>query len=226
MDDLYVLPIEDWMVLVRQPEGFRKLPVFLLLHGWTGDENSMGIFATRLPRQAILVAPRGLFATPLGGFSWQSQQETKWSRIADFEPALARLVELLSSRYLPKADFSRIHLVGFSQGAALAFTFALKHPDLIHSVAGLSGFMPDDAGDFVHKKLLAGKRFFLAHGTRDELVPVTKARQAIDVLERAGAVITYCEDDVGHKLSASCFRGLEAFFHGQANLSEPEPDSQ
>jgi predicted esterase len=52
----------------------------------------------------------------------------------------------------------------------------------------------------------------MAHGTQDALVPVARARQARQILLEAGAQVTYCEDDVGHKLSASCFRGLETFF--------------
>ncbi len=59
---------------------------------------------------------------------------------------------------------------------------------------------------------LAGKSCFMAHGTQDELVPVARARQARQTLLEAGAKVTYCEDDVGHKLSASCFRGMGKFF--------------
>jgi hypothetical protein len=34
----------------------------------------------------------------------------------------------------------------------------------------------------------------------------------VALLEKAGATVTYCEEDVGHKLSAGCFRGLESYF--------------
>jgi len=32
------------------------------------------------------------------------------------------------------------------------------------------------------------------------------------MLERAGASVAYCEDEVGHKLSANCLHALENFF--------------
>jgi hypothetical protein len=35
------------------------------------------------------------------------------------------------------------------------------------------------------------------------------------MLERAGAQVTYCEEDVGHKLSAPCFNALKSFFTGR-----------
>jgi predicted esterase len=53
---------------------------------------------------------------------------------------------------------------------------------------------------------------FIAHGTDDDRVPVEKARLSAELLENAGAAVTYCEEQVGHKLSAKCFRGLEAFY--------------
>jgi hypothetical protein len=43
-------------------------------------------------------------------------------------------------------------------------------------------------------------------------VTVDRARASIEVLEQAGAKVTYCEDDVGHKVSITCLRGLKKFF--------------
>jgi hypothetical protein len=33
----------------------------------------------------------------------------------------------------------------------------------------------------------------------------------MELLEKAGASIIYCEDEVGHKLSANCLRTLEDY---------------
>jgi phospholipase/carboxylesterase len=214
---LLVIPGSEWIVRIRQPEGQGPWPIFLLLHGWTGDETSMWIFASRLPEKAILIAPRALYPTQPSGYSWVVNQEERWPTVADFQPALERLDEILTQRWFPAADFSRLHLVGFSQGAALSFAFLLTQPERITSVAGLSGFLPEGAQVIAQRQPVIGKRLFLAHGTQDRLVPVDRARQAVDTLETAGAQVVYCEDDVGHKLSASCFRGLEAFFSDQAN---------
>ena len=56
-----------------------------------------------------------------------------------------------------------------------------------------------------------GKRGFVAHGTRDELVPVEKARHSVQLLEQGGTQVAYCEDEVGHKLSVDCFSALASF---------------
>ncbi len=217
LNQLLTIPESEWIIRYRQPDGPGPWPVFLLLHGWTGDETSMWIFASRLPEQAILIAPRGLYLTQPSGYSWVARQEDRWPTVADFQPTLERMDEILTQRWFPVADFSRLHLVGFSQGAALSFAFLLTQPERITSVAGLSGFLPEGAQIIAQRQPILGKRLFLAHGTQDRLVPVGRARQAVDILEAGGAQVIYCEDEVGHKLSASCFRGLEAFFSGQAN---------
>jgi len=44
------------------------------------------------------------------------------------------------------------------------------------------------------------------------MVPVERARSSIEILEQAGANVTYCEDDVAHKVSVNCLRALKDFF--------------
>ena len=212
MPEAHVMQVGDWTLRVRVPEGAGPFPVMLMLHGWTGDENAMGVFSGRLPANYLLVAPRGLYPAARGGYSWHPVIAGPWPRLDDFHGAAQRLLELLSPAIFPDGDFSSLHLLGFSQGAALSYAFALFHAARLASVAGLAGFVPDGAAARIGSTRLNGMPIFIAHGTRDELVPVARARQAVDFLQQAGAQVTYCEDDVGHKLSANCFRALQAFY--------------
>lgn len=202
----------EWKLRVQIPEGDGQHPVILLLHGWTGDEDAMWIFTSRLPKDHIFIAPRGLFPTPLGGYGWHEYKEKGWPSIDDMRPAIASLVNLLSDNNFPEADFNKLSVVGFSQGAALGYGFALLHPDRITAVAGLSGFLPNDVLPIIRERPLRNKHVFITHGNQDELVPVIRAHRSVDLLQEAGAEVTYCEDDVGHKLSADCFQGMENFF--------------
>jgi phospholipase/carboxylesterase len=199
-------------VRVREPDGSGPHPVLLLIHGWTGDENSMWVFSNRLPQDHILIAPRGQHVSPHGGYSWYPDRDGRWPSIEELRPAAGLLFELLEPRFFPSADLARVRLAGFSQGAALSYTLALLQPGRVISLAGLSGFVPEGAQELARKRPLEGMPVFVAHGTLDETVPVERARQGIETLEQAGAEVTYCEDEVGHKLSAACFRGLEKFF--------------
>lgn len=210
-----LIEVNDWIVRMRRPEGAGIVPIFLLLHGLTGDEDAMWVFANRLPANYLMVAPRGLYASPLGGYSWQDGLRRGWPHVEDLTPAAEALLQLMEDIQDKidgvRADYSIYHLMGFSQGAALAYTLGLIAPSRVGSIVGLSGFLPNGSTNYVNSKPLQGKQVFMAHGTQDELVPVARARQALELLELAGALVTYCEDDVGHKLSADCFRGFQSF---------------
>jgi phospholipase/carboxylesterase len=213
MFDLQTIEVRGWKVRYRIPEGGGPHPVIVLLHGWTGDEDSMWVFASRLPDDHLLLAPRGLYPSTLGGYAWHPDQERKnWPHIDDFSPAVEALSDLFDHWTVPNGDFSTLRLAGFSQGAALVYSFALRYPQWITALAGLAGFLPDGAAASLDESLLDGVPVYISHGIHDKLVPVARARQAVQLLKKAGAQVTYCESDVGHKLSAGCFNGMEVFF--------------
>jgi len=212
--EFQTLEIRDWVIRYREPGGNGPRPVILLLHGWMGDEESMGIFSSRLPNEYLILAPRGIFPATNGGFSWYPIREPGWPVLETFKPAIYELLELINSWPLtaPWGDFSRFRLAGFSQGAALAYAFTLLYPERVQAVAGLAGFLPRDVESYLKNISLKGIIVYVSHGLRDDIVPVEKARETVKLFKRVGADVTFCESDVGHKLSADCFKGLEVFF--------------
>ncbi len=212
MVDSRQVMINNWVMRVHYPQGNGPFPLLLMLHGWTGDENSMWVFASRLPQNWLMIAPRGMYPSPKGGYSWHPEVDRRWPLGSDFQNGIEAIHNTISPSNFPQGDFSDLHLIGFSQGTAFSYMIAIQYPEQITSVAGLSGFLPEDTSHWLTHDRLKNLPFFIAHGTQDELVPVDKARMSVRLLEAAGAAVTYCEDDVGHKLSAKCFHGLEAFY--------------
>jgi len=206
------MSINNWVIHVQRPDGSGPFPVLLMLHGWTGDENSMGIFSQNLLKNALMIAPRGLYKTKTIGYSWHPDISKPWPWISDFMPSAEALMSKISGNNFPDGDFSDFHIIGFSQGAALAYTIAILYPNTIASLAVLSGFLPDGAFAMLNPDRLKGLPVFIAHGTDDDMVPIERARAGVGLIQRAGANVIYCEDNVGHKLSTKCFRALEAFY--------------
>jgi predicted esterase len=102
--------------------------------------------------------------------------------------------------------------IWFSQGAAMCNVLAFLYPQRIRKVGILAGFVPAELKNLVSQRPLDGKSYFVAHGTKDESVTIDRARTSIKILEQAGAQVTYCEDEVGHKVSVTCLRALKNFF--------------
>jgi phospholipase/carboxylesterase len=205
---------DNWTLRVRQPTQ-APARLLLMLHGWTGDENSMWVFARNFPTDYRILAPRGLHPAPQGGYSWRPLREGTFGRpslddLRDSAEALVRLVDAYAAQ--GPMDARQFDVMGFSQGAALSNVLNCLHPNRVRKVGILAGFMPSGMEEIVAQKPLAGKRVFVAHGTQDNLVPIDRARASMSLLEQAGAAVTYCESEVGHKVSADCLRGLESFF--------------
>lgn len=212
-DDSQVLLLNDWVVRVRQPEGSDSHRIFLMLHGFTGNENSMTVFTRNLPGNAWIFSPRAPFPTNEGGYKWIRSENGLSASLNEFLNSAFSLREALSGwkKTLGLPDH-KIEIAGFSQGAVMALTYALNDPRQIHRVACLSGFLPHDTTNLIHGTPLAGIPIFLAHGTEDKTVSFDHAQQARVWLEQFGAQITVCDSPVGHRISATCFRSFEDFF--------------
>ena len=218
LNDTKLITFKGWTLRIR--ESAHPSPrLMLLIHGLTGDENSMWVFARNLSSQYWMVAPRAPYAVPLeqGGYSWRPPQfenldQFSLEQLRASAEALIRLVEEYSASVRVQANV--FDVMGFSQGAAMCSVLAFLYPERIRKVGILAGFVPGGLDELVTQRPLEGKPFFVAHGTKDERVSIERARVSIEVLERAGARVTYCEDEVGHKVSVTCLRALKDFFTG------------
>ena len=208
-----LIEFEDWTLRIRKTDH-PSPRLLLMLHGFTGDENSMWVFARDLPSHYWIVAPRALHVAEPGGYSWRPPQDGTFGRpsLEQLRPAAEALIRLVDAYQLSARIDARIFdLMGFSQGAAMSNLLAFLYPERIRKTGILAGFVPSGLDELVAQRPLAGKPFFVAHGTKDDMVPVERARASIEILEQAGAQVTYCEDEVGHKVSATCLRALKDF---------------
>lgn len=208
-----LITFQNWTLRVRAVQS--PAPRFLLLlHGWTGDENSMWVFTRGLSADYWMVAPRAPHAAEKSGFSWRAPHANTFGRpsLEMLKPAAEALIKLVDGYSASvKVDAEQFDVMGFSQGAAMVNVLGLLYPQRIRRMGVLAGFMPSGMDEIIAQRPLAGKDVFVAHGTRDEMIPIDRARASIRQLEDAGAQVTYCEDEVGHKVSATCLRALESY---------------
>lgn len=188
--------------------------LLVLIHGWTGDENSMWVFTRRFPPDYWMIAPRAPHKADPSGYSWRPPQPELFGRpsLEALKPAAEALIKLIDEYAASvKIDARQFDVVGFSQGGAMVNALGLLYPKRVRKMGVLAGFVPYQMESMIESKPLVGKNIFVAHGTKDEMVTIDRARASMDLLEKAGATITYCEDEVGHKLSSNCLRALETY---------------
>jgi phospholipase/carboxylesterase len=219
--DAELIQLDGWTLRIKK-STLQTPRLLLLLHGLTGDENSMWVFARDLPTSYEIIAPRAPYTAQPFGYSWRPMQNAELARptreqLHPSAEAVIRLVDSYQASVKMEAGSERRHkfdVMGFSQGAAMSNMLAFLHPNRIRRVGILAGFIPSGLEEFASQRPLEGKPFFVAHGTRDDMVPIDRARASIEILEQAGAQVTYCEDEVGHKVSLPCLRALREFMTG------------
>ena len=212
--DTQLIEFEGRTLRIREsPDPSPRL--LLLIHGLTGDENVMWVFARDLPAHYWMVAPRAPHTAQPSGYSWrpppfETMDGPSLEQLKQNDEALIRLVDAYAASVGIEA--STFDVMGFSQGAAMSNVLAFLYPNRVGKTGILAGFIPLGLEELVSQRPLEGKSFFVAHGTKDERVTVERARSSVALLEQAGAKVTYCEDDVAHKVSLNCLRALKEFF--------------
>ncbi|MBI5952931.1 MAG: hypothetical protein HY865_14840 [Chloroflexi bacterium] len=213
--DTKLVIFDGWTLRVHAPANRLAAPrMLVLLHGWTGDENSMWVFTKRLSPNYWMIAPRAPHAAEPSGFSWRPMQVGAFGgpSLEMLSPAAGGLIQLIDGYSASVGvDSTQFDVIGFSQGAAMVNVLGMLHPNRIRKMAVLAGFVPAGLEEAVHKKPLMGRRVFVAHGTRDQMIPLDRAYASMALLEQAGAQVTYYEEEVGHKLGAAGMRALENY---------------
>ena len=192
-----------------QPEA-----LLVMIHGWTGSETSTWVLTSGLTDKFTILAPRGPINASGSGFGWADitlPSEELWK---DYEASTHSLHSWLTDyRESIQIKDIPVQLVGFSQGAAVAYNLMLFYPGKYRLAACLAGAMAPQAEQYVSPERVKGAKFYIAHGTRDKIITVDRARRAVQLLQHAGADVMYCESDIGHKASPECYANLISFLN-------------
>lgn len=172
----------------------------IVLHGTGGDENDLiGIGEAVAPGAAIL-SPRGNVL--------ENGAPRFFKRLAEgvFDPKevrsraeeLARFIRAAISRY--GLDSSRVHALGYSNGANIASTVMFIEPGLLQSAVlfrPMLVFEPEKQND------LSGSGVFVSAGRMDPIVPVSSVERLAELFEASHAEVTLKWQLVGHNLVPS-----------------------
>jgi phospholipase/carboxylesterase/glyoxalase family protein len=179
----------------------------LLLHGTGGDEHDLVSLGRRLAPSAALLSPRGKVLE--GGMP------RFFRRLAvgqlDIPDLLVRTDELAafvtSAAQAYDRDPGKIAALGFSNGANIAVSLLLRHPQLLGAAALLRPMLPYEPDGPL---TLDGTDVLIAAGEGDPYSSPQQTRRLAELLDTAGAAVTvHLEPGVGHGLGAGDLRALE-----------------
>src|SRR5262245_31362732 len=119
------------------------------------------------------------------------------------------LIEREKKRRLPA---NQILLAGFSQGGAMALQTGRRHPERLAGLVVLSSFLP--LADKLAAEASVANRdvpIFMAHGTHDPLIPLSRGHESRDRLLGQGYRIEWYEYRMPHSVCAEEIADLSAW---------------
>jgi phospholipase/carboxylesterase len=194
----------------------------IMLHGLGADGNDFVPFAEEIDLRAIGPV-RWLFphapmrpVTINGGYvmrAWYDIIGTDLARREDEAGLRASRLEIESLIARERARgvaASRIVLAGFSQGCAMTLMTGLRHAERLAGLAGLSGYLPLAAATPAERSdANALVPIFLAHGSADTVIPLSRASASRDALRAMGHAVEWHEYAMPHAVCAEEIRDLQ-----------------
>ena len=161
------------------------LPLIVFLHGAGGSGQRMLARLGKAGNDAgvAVLAP--------------DSRESTWDAIrGDFGPDVAFINRALERVFQTVAvDPARVAVGGFSDGATYALSLGLINGDLFRRVVAFSpGFVVEGGAH-------GQPRFFVSHGTADDILPIDRcSRRIVPALRQRGYDVTFREFDGGHEM--------------------------
>lgn len=173
-------------------------PVLLLLHGTGGDETDLLPLGEALAPGAALLSPRGKVLERGVPRFFRRLAEG----VFDVDDLTARTRELGEFVRAAAAEYGfdpgAVIGVGYSNGANIAASLLLLHPDVLRGAVLFRPMVPLVPAS---PPRLDGTPVFIAAGRRDPIVPAAQTEQLAALLTEAGADVTVRVEPADHALT-------------------------
>lgn len=177
---------------LEQTQGdARNEPLVIFLHGFGSNEEDLFGIKDALPSTWTYLSARAPTPVQPNGFRWfaKTPGDGDYDGVTADLHSSAQLIKdfvgQATAKYHTQPD--RVFLVGFSQGAIMAYEVALRDPQLVRGIAALSGsVLPVLKAELKPDQRLNNLAIFIGHGTLDQALPYASATRANEVLVGLG----------------------------------------
>jgi len=182
----------------KKTERRQVVSTLLLLHGTGGNEQDLIPFARQISSEAAILSPRGKVLEN-GMFPRFFRRLAEG--VFDIEDLKFRTNELANfvndASKVYGFDKHRVIAVGYSNGANIAASMLLLHPEILSAamlfrtmVTLVPQVLPD----------LNNKHIFMSSGLYDPIVPKQDAERLVSLFKKAGAKVSLYWQNSGHEL--------------------------
>mgnify|MGYP005990696573 FL=1 len=202
--------MSDLHYLVRQPKKeIENPPLLVLLHGYGSNEKDLFSFAEELPDDFLIISAQAPLSMGFGSYAWYSINfddiNGKFSDLKEAKESVDKIavfIDEIKQKYHTNPE--KTFLLGFSQGAILSYSLSFFYPNKVQNVIALSGYINKELlPTSISKEIKTD--YYSSHGSVDQVLPVTWARESKPFLDNLGFNSEYSEYPVGHGVAPQNF---------------------
>lgn len=200
-------------------EGEGALPLLVALHGRGSDHERFAAFFAGL-RTPARVLSIGAPVPEHDGRAWFTFGRGWGGAVDDLDACVPRILRTIDAARDAHSTAGRPVVVGFSQGAMLAYLLALRHPTAIGAAFPVSGISVDSLQPAdLDPSLVPPIHAF--HGTNDEIIAIHDSRESVARLRSIGVGVDLTEVPgathwIGTEVSAVLLPGLDQALAAEA----------
>ena len=188
----------------------------ILLHGFGADEHDLLPLVHELDPRLRAVSLQAPIALGGGARAWFNLMMGPRGMSFDANEVREGVDAAVSAVEEIARNSPRPILLGFSQGAGMALSVALRRPELASAVISLSGVLRSlEPHDLAPAEKLRGFPVFAAHGLQDPVVPLALGRSIRDEVQRLGLALEWHEYPMGHTIIPQEVADLRAWLRTQ-----------
>lgn len=213
----------DLLHTAHVPAGDGPFPTVIALHGWGASAHDLlGLAPLLHGGGALVLCPQGPVAVPVGpgmtGHGWFPLEPGKPPDPEAFRAGARALRGFFAeARERYPVDPERVALLGFSQGGAMAYEWALAEAGSFAGLVALASWLPGPLADALGKTPeQAELPVLVLHGTRDTMVSVEMARASRERLRDFGVQLMYRELDMAHELTPEALQLIARWLEEKA----------
>jgi phospholipase/carboxylesterase len=208
----------------RTKTGEHPQQLFFLLHGWGADGSNLLDIALALAHDfpyAEFHLPNAPYPCEINesGYQWFSLSDESTHTLLNEVEMAADTVEAYIREKTEQAqlNYTKVVLLGFSQGAMLAMHLALTRQDLCKVVVAYSGKLIDIPSGAINHHV----PIVLIHGDDDLVIPVEAMIDSYKALKNINVPVeAYRMVDLGHGINQAGLELGHRFIKQQLGLGE------
>ncbi len=170
--------------------------LLILLHGKGSNEEALQEDGEAIAPESILLSLRAPIRLGRIAFAWFQDLSEAGTVLENLSEAIQ---EIASTENIP---LHRVFVLGFSQGAILTLGLYLQGKLTLGGYLACSGRVLPEFASFARSRgrLPKDRAIFLAHGTNDEILPISFAHQTRDLIAELQGDLTYRESAYSHRI--------------------------